>query len=165
MYWFTQPCQQYFLVSMVCKYFYTLCFKLFCSIDLWCACHADVLLVQCFCSFGTDWDICLSNKLNSLWTTIQVARCYQLIQVEFVLKIMCLAGWHIWLFIVRIQTISSTQPLAQNPVDEDDLLFPQVFIHGRSSSGLHRWHICAIEKCLGELETWRKPLPKLYSEQ
>lgn len=131
MYWFSQPCQQYFLISMVCKYFHTLYFKLFCSTDLWCACHA-MMFYQCsafaalapavFSAFLTS-----VQQFNSQWTTIQVARCYQHIFVEFALKIMCLARWHIWLCIRCIQTISSTQQIAQNQFDEDHLLLSQFF--------------------------------------
>lgn len=115
MYWFPQPCQQYFLISMVCKYFYTLYFKLFCSIDLWCACHAMIfyqssasaaLVLTVFSSF-----LASVQQFSSLWTTIQVARCYRQTYIEFALKIMCLAGRHIWFCIRCIQTISSTQPL------------------------------------------------------
>lgn len=130
----------------------------------------DILPVQCFHSFGTDCVFCLSNKCAAVQFSVNNHWGCQVLPTHlrwvcFKNKIMCLAGWHIRLLIRHIKTISSTQPLAPNQLDEDHLLLSQVFIRGRSSSVVHRWHISAIEKCLGEVETWRKLLPKLHSVQ
>lgn len=129
----------------------------------------DILPVQRFCSFGTDCIFCLSNKHAAVQLNVK-NNCQILpthLRWDYLKnKVMCLTERHIWLYIRHIWTISSTQPLAQNQYHEVHLLLSHTFLTGEAAQpSTGDTDATAIEKCLREVETGRKLLPKLLPEQ